>query len=350
MMFTRFTISLLLVLGSAFVFGQGNGQTNFQVLQLNSAARIAALGGNAIAIKDGDLNLGLIAPSLLDSNAAGQIVLGFNRLFGEASIAHAGYAHEIEHIGVLTFSIQSLTYGDFDMTDESGNVIGKFNAGEYLFQAGIGRSFTPRLSAGANLKFIYSEMAEYKASALAVDLSGTYSNPEKGFTTTLLVRNLGVSLGSYTDSQKEKLPVEIQAGLSKKLDKAPFRFTVVAENLQRWDLTPEGSNEIEIDPLTGEEVNTDDGGFSENLFRHLVFGAEIIITPNFFIRTAYNYNRRQQLKIDNMGSAGGLSFGLGLRIAKFHISYGRAIYSRAGASNSFTLSVKFNDFKKSDSR
>jgi len=346
MMILRFSLSILLVSSSVLVLAQGNGQSNFQILHITSAARIAALGGNAISIKDGDLNLGLVAPSLLDSTTAGQIVFGFTRLFGEANIAHAGYAHHLKKIGVLTFSIQSLGYGDFELTDEAGNVQGQFNAGEYIFQGGIGHQFTSRLSAGGNLKFILSELAEYKSTAVAVDLSGTYSNPEKGFTTTLLVKNIGSSLSSYTPNGQQEIPFEIQAGFSKKLEKAPLRFSVIAENLQKWDLTPEGSDQVAIDPLTGEEIVDENGGFTENFFRHLVFATEVVITPNFHLRAGYNYNRRQQLRIDDTSSAGGFSFGLGMRIAKIHLSYARAIYSQAGASNSFTLNVKFDDFKK----
>lgn len=348
MMILRFSLSILLAMVCAFGFAQGNGQSSFQILNTTGTARIAALGGNAINIKDGDLNLGLVAPSLLDTNAAGQIVFGFTRLFGEANIAHAGYAHHVKNLGVLTFSIQSLGYGDFDLTDEAGNIQGQFNAGEYVFQAGIGHQFTDRLSAGGNLKFILSELAEYKASAIAMDLSGTYSNPAKGFTTTVLIKNLGATLSSYTANVDEELPFEIQAGFSKKLDKAPLRFSVIAENLQKWDLTPEGSDQVSTDPLTGEEVVDENGGFTENLFRHLVFATEIVITPNFHLRAGYNYNRRQQLRIEDTSSAGGFSFGLGVRIAKIHLSYARAIYSQAGASNSFSLNVKFNDFKKSN--
>lgn len=328
------------------LFGQGNGQSDFQILQTISPARIAALGGNAIAVKDGDINLGLVAPSLLDSNSADQITLGYTPFFGEANIAHAAYAKHFKEIGTFSLAIQSLGYGDFDLTTETGQVIGSFNAGEYLFQAGYGRQINDRFSIGGNLKFVLSELADYRAGALGLDLSSTYFSAEKFFTATLLIRNLGTSLSSYREGVDEKMPFEIQAAISKRLPKAPIRFGLVAENLQKWDLTPEPTT-TEIDPLTGEEVVTNPGGFGENLMRHLIFNAEILLTENFHLRVGYNYNRRQQLKIDDNPGAAGITYGLGLRIAKIHLSYGRAAYNVAGISNHFTLSVKFDDFKKS---
>ncbi len=339
----------LLIVGlisSLGLFGQGNGEDSFQILQSTSAARIAALGGNAMAVKDGDLNLGLLTPSLLDSSSTRQIALSYTRFFGESNISHAGYAFDVKSLGTVSVAFMNVGYGDFDMTNSAGEVVGQFNAGEYMLQAGLGRQLTDRFSIGANVKFAWSELAEYKSSALAVDVSGTYHNSEKLFTASVMMRNFGNVLSHYRDGVDQSLPFEIQAGLTKKLAKAPIRFGLIAENLQQWDMTPE-QNQIEIDPLTGEEVNTNPDGFGENLMRHLVFNAEILITQNFNIRVGYNYNRRQQLKIEEKPGGAGFTYGLGMRIAKMHLSYARAAYSLAGASNHFSLSVKFNDFKKS---
>jgi hypothetical protein len=346
-MFMRaLTVCLVLISIALTTKAQDNGETNFQILQTISPARIAALGGNALAVKDGDLNLGLFAPSLLDSATSGQIVFGYTPFFGEANILHSGYAQHIDSVGTFSFGITSLGYGDFQMTTETGEVIGSFNAGEHLFQGGYSRQLSERFSIGGNLKFIYSELAEYKSSALALDVSSTYHNPKKFFTATLLVRNLGTTLSAYREDVSQALPFEIQAGISKKLAKAPLRFSIIGENLHRWDLTPERTV-VEIDPLTGEEVVTNPGGFGENLMRHLVFNTEILLTENFHLRLGYNYNRRQQLKIEDRPGAAGITYGIGMRIAKIHISYGRAAYSLAGVSNHFTLSVKFDDFKRS---
>jgi len=328
------------------ILAQDNGQANFQVLQTISPARIAALGGNSIAVKDGDLNVGLFAPSLLDSLSSGQIVFGYTPFFGEANIIHSGYAQHIDSIGTFSLSITSLGYGNFTMTSETGDVIGSFNAGEYLMQGGYGRQLNDQFSIGGNLKFVLSELADYKASAVALDLSSTYYNPEKLFTATVLIKNLGTPISSYREGVDEKLPFEIQAAVSKKLAKAPIRVSLIGENLQRWDLTPEQTS-TEIDPLTGEEIITNPGGFGENLLRHLIFNSEILLTENFNIRIGYNYNRRQQLKVDDRPGAAGITYGLGMRLAKIHISYARAAYSLAGVSNHFTLGVKFDDFKKS---
>ncbi|MCA1752848.1 MAG: PorV/PorQ family protein [Flavobacteriales bacterium] len=248
---------------------QIGGTTSFQVLQAISPARTAALGGNALAVKDGDLNLGLYAPSL------------------------------------LYFSI------------------------------------------GANVKYVMSQMAEYNASALLVDMSATYYNPENLITATLMMRNIGRPLSSYRPGVEENIPFEIQAGVSKRLDKAPLRFSIIGENLQVWRLSEDRTGQTVTDPLTGETIPVENEGFAETLARHLVFNTEIILSENFFIRLGYNYNRRQELKIDTRPGTGGFTYGFGLRVSKFHLSYARASFNLAGVANHFGLSVRFDDFKKS---
>ena len=342
----RIVFNFLILLFAGVLNAQQGGSTSFQILQTISPARAAALGGNAIAVRDGDLNLGLIAPSLLDSTTSGQIALGYTRLFGSANIGHAAYAQHFRNFGTVAFAIQNLGYGEFDMTDETGALIGNFNAGEYIFQLGYSRPLDEKFSIGSNLKFVYSELAEYKASAIAVDLSGTYYNSEEQFTATFLIKNLGSPISTYREGIEENLPFEIQAGVSKRLDKAPLRFSLIAENLQRWDMTPEPEEEITIDPLTGEEIDNTQGGFGENLARHLVFNTEILLGENFNIRFGYNYNRRQQLKIEERPGLSGITYGIGMRVAKFHLSYARAAYNLAGVSNHFSIGIKFDDFRK----
>jgi len=308
---------------------------------------MAALGGNAMAVKDGDLNLGLYAPSLLDSTSSGQIALGFNRIFSEASVSHAGYAHHVKGLGTISVGIMSLGYGTFDMTDETGARLGEFTAGEYLFQAGISRQLDDYFSIGANVKYVMSQMAEYNASALLVDMSATYYNPENLITATLMMRNIGSPLSSYRPVVEENIPFEIQAGVSKQLDKAPLRFSIIGENLQVWRLSEDRTGQTVTDPLTGETIPVENEGFAETLARHLVFNTEIILSENFFIRLGYNYNRRQELKIDTRPGTGGFTYGFGLRVSKFHLSYARASFNLAGVANHFGLSVRFDDFKKS---
>jgi hypothetical protein len=64
-----------------------------------------------------------------------------------------------------------------------------------------------------------------------------------------------------------------------------------------------------------------------------------VITQNLNIRLAYNYRRRQELKLEDRPGTAGLSYGIGLKVSKFNLSYGRAIYHRSGPSNHISVTT-----------
>ena len=76
----------------------------------------------------------------------------------------------------------------------------------------------------------------------------------------------------------------------------------------------------------------------------MIFNAEFLITDNFNVRFGYNYLRRTELKIDEKLGTVGISWGFGMRISKFHLSYGRSAYHQAGATNTLSVSTRLSDF------
>ena len=92
------------------------------------------------------------------------------------------------------------------------------------------------LSAGANAKVAVSNLASFQASALMIDLGGTFKHPEKDMTIGLLVKNLGFLISDYIDINDSQLPLDIQLGFSYKPEFMPLRFSLAAKNLLRDDL------------------------------------------------------------------------------------------------------------------
>jgi hypothetical protein len=80
--------------------------------------------------------------------------------------------------------------------------------------------------------------------------------------------------------------------------------------------------------------------------RHVVIGAEFLPTKNFSIMGSYNYERRQELKDPVKVSTVGFSWGFGLRIKQFNLSYARARYHLAGSPNNITISTNLRNFER----
>jgi len=163
-----------------------------------------------------------------------------------------------------------------------------------------------------------------------------YAIPKYNLGIAAIVKNAGVQWKTYTPGGKrENLPFEMQVGCSKKLKHAPVTFSLTYQNIEKWSMF--------ID-TTSTAKHAKIKNFGNNLMRHLLIGTELNISKNFFIRVGYNYQRREELKINTRKGMSGFSFGLGLRIYKFQISYSRASYSIAGASNTFSVAFDLNSF------
>ncbi len=322
-------------------FGQIGGTTVFNGLNIQPSARVAAMGGAFNAVADSDIQLASINPALIDSNMSGSLMLSYVDYFAKTNFGNAAYARNINSRWNAAASLLFISHGSMDQYDAAGNNMGSFNAGEYALALGASYKVDSLWTVGVNQKTFYANIAEYNSLALAFDFAATYHKPSKGFTAAFLVRNLGAQLNTFTSATREKLPFEFQIGITKKPKYAPIRFSLVAENLQQWDLSYVNPSEANaIDPLTGERINERRFEFGDLLMRHLVMGAEFLLGDNIQIRGAYNYRRRQELGLAERPGMAGFSFGMGLRIKKINISYARAIYHLAGPANHFSLIFK----------
>lgn len=325
---------------------QLGGQSSFRILNIPSSARATALGGNYIAVKDNDINLGIFNPGLLNKDMGKQVALSYLPYFDGIQIGYASYAHHCDSIKT-TFSgtVQYVDYGDFVRTDDVGHEIGSFTAGEQVIQIGAGRMLDSLFSIGANVKFINSSLDSYTSTAWAADIGGVFHKPSKGVTVAAMLRNIGRQTSSYTEV-REDLPFEVQVGTTYKFKHAPFRLGLMLENLQKWDLTYDDPNAtVQIDQTTGEVIEEKVTRVRKALL-HTVPSAEVLISKNFMLRVAYNFRRRSELVVADKPSAVGLSFGLGLKVSKVHFSYGFSQLHLAGITNTFTLAMRFSDFKK----
>jgi hypothetical protein len=277
--------------------------------------------------------------------------LGFSFVdyFTDINYGFVQYSRTFNKIGSFVGTMQYIDYGKFQEADEAGVQYGTFHAGEYALNIGWGRKLTPLWAVGANFKLIYSSLESYNSFGIAVDIAGSYFSKDSLFDASLIFRNIGYQVVAYNSGNHEPLPFEIQAGLSKRLKHIPVRFSALFTNLQKWNLryenpvNPSGG----IDPVTGEpnEISGIDE-FADNLMRHIIVGAEVIIARAVSFQVSYNYKRRQEMKIEQKTATVGFSWGIGLRIRQFQFSYARSAYHLVGSPNFITVAVDIDKFRK----
>ncbi|MFC2175407.1 type IX secretion system protein PorQ [Bacteroidota bacterium] len=342
---------IILLLAAKSSFAQLGGGSTYSFLDMTSSARNAAMGGDQIAIKDGDLDMLYLNPAILDSSMNGYLATDFTNYYGGVNYGYVGYARTFNKVGNLAAGIMYANYGDFERADVNGIRQGSFSANESLLHFTYARPFGKYFSTGANLKFIFSQLAEYNSFGMALDLAATFHHPTKNWTVSLVTRNLGSQLKPYVKGQYEPLPISLDLGISHKLKYIPLRLSMTIVDLQKPNLTyddPTNSSPA-IDPLTGEP-NKKKSNIGDAIMRHFIFSTELTIARRIFLRAGYNYGRRQELKVSSKPSTIGFSWGVGVKVHRFVFSYSRSTYHLAGGTNQISIMTNLGTHVKMPKR
>jgi len=233
---------------------QLGGKSVFHLFQSPNSARIAAMGGGLFAMSDSDPSLILYNPSIINKTHHLGFSLNFTDYFAHALRTSALYSHTFDKVGSFAFGLQYVGYGKLERIDENGIEQGHFYAGDYLITLGWGRELHRYFSIGANFKMGYSQLESYSAFGLAADVAGTFTYPEKDIFLSLLFRNMGSELKTYTAKNFNPTPFEIQLAFSQRIKYIPVRYSISLQHLQRWNLASYDPNNplFDKDAVSGE--------------------------------------------------------------------------------------------------
>ncbi len=323
---------------STISIAQVGGETTYQFLNLISSPRQAALGGKILTNVDYDVTQGLFNPATINVEMDNQLAINYTSYLGGISYGTASYAYTIDR-RTQTFhaGITYINYGSFDGYDENGNSTGTFTGNEaalsmgYALQIGYSDFYF-----GANVKLITSKLEQYNSLGVAADLGLIYINEDLDFNAAIAIRNLGTQITTYA-GLNERLPFEVDFGMSQRLENVPIRWHVTFENLQKWPIA-RSNPARSVSDLGGNQTN-EKVGFLGQLIRHTIIGAEIFPEGGFNIRLGYNFRRGEELRIVDQRNFSGLSAGISIKMNKMRFSYTHAKYTSAANSNFFGLQI-----------
>jgi hypothetical protein len=328
---------------------QTGGESTYTFLLLTSSPRASAMGAEFAGIWDNDPSLAVKLPALINPEMNNKAALNFLDYFADIRGGFAAYGFNTKKLGAYLASVEFIDYGRFIRTDNSGQILGDFYANELSFNIGWGRALSENYSIGANLKIIQSNLDAWHSTGLAVDLNGMWHSDNGRTTALVLISNLGREVNNYSSDEAEPLPLRLRAGVSHKPEHMPFRFNIVLEDLQQWNLRySDPTNPIlSIDPLTGEVLEPSNvSKFADNAMRHLILGGEFIPSKSFSVRFGYNYRHRQEMKVSARPGMVGFSFGVGMKISKFRFDFSHINHSMAGGFNMFGISTDISAFSR----
>ncbi len=296
------------------------GDIAFSFLRLPYSSHVAALGGTNISIINDDITLAAHNPALLINTTHNTLNLGYMTYMSEGKVAGAAYNRVFGERSAGAIIARYVDFGEFNGYTEDNIFTGTFNAKDMEFAVTYSYLLSDHWSGGVAGKFIYSKYDAMSSIALGVDLGLNYYKEESDFSASLVFKNLGAQVKAF-EEDTEKMPFDIQLGVTKRLSHAPIRISVTMNNLHKW-------SDDDFYNADGSKDN-----FGQKLFKHLTFGADILLSERFYIAAGYNYRMTKELSTDS-SKWDGLSIGAGFNTNRIKLG---ASYSKLHVSSSSLL-------------
>jgi hypothetical protein len=295
----------------------------YSFVQRAVSARENALGATALA-RSGDVALTLKNPSLLDSSLSRSASLTWGNMFAlqtnGTSIASVSYAHPLREKLMLVGGISSVIYGSFHGYDEDAHFIGYFSASDNVLTAGICYQFLPNFYAGVSLKPVLSFLESYSSVGVLADFAVRYRSIDTLTNATIIVRNAGSQISTYTGVY-EDIPFGVDVAIRQKLKYAPFAISFAYSDVQQFALSG------------------NDNSFVNNLLKHISLASDVRLFKRIDVMAGFNFRKFQDLTWDTGRHAVGLSFGAAYERHNWKFGYGYAKQHAAGGTHFFTVSA-----------
>lgn len=289
-------------------------ETTCNFLRLPMSAHVSSLGGDNISIPDDDASLLFHNPALISNVTDKSLALSYMNYMEGVNVGGATYVKAWGERATWGVQAMYIDYGEMKQTTADNVQIGEVSAKEVMVGATLSYLLTDRIAGGVSTKLISSHIAGYSALAVGVDLGLNYYDDETLLSVAAVARNLGGQVKAFED-EFEKLPFDLQLGVSKQLVGAPLRFSATMTRLNSWD---------------------------DRFINHLVVGADLLLSQQIFLAAGYNFRRADEMKIsDGEGESShgaALSLGAGLQLERFKLQVAYANYHVSTASLLFNVS------------
>mgnify|MGYP003089394949 CR=1 FL=1 len=305
----------LMMLGISSLHAQNESQTEYNFLRLPVSAHAAALGGDNITVIENDEALIFHNPALLTSVNDKTINLNYMNYMSGANMASASFNRIVKERASWAVSAQYVNYGKMKEVDENNVQTGEFSAKDLSFAGYFSYMLTNRLTGGISARLITSYLGSYNSIGFGVDLGLNYYDSDHEWSLALVLKNLGGQLKAYHDNF-ERMPFDIQMGVTKRFTGTPFRLHATLVDLNHLDY---------------------------KFLNHVVVGAYVLLTESIWIGGGYNFRRADEMKITTTNGSSshgaGFSFGAGLNLERFklNLAYGKYHVS----SSSLVLNVAY---------
>ena len=278
------------------------GDTGYTFLRYPSSARANAMGGNTMSLVERDPSLIFHNPALLGAEMDQMVNLNYLNYISDINVGRALFTKAYKEKGAWGVGASFFSQGKIRGMSEEGLPTGDFTAKDISVNGFFSYDLSERWRGGASLKFLYSGIGDYTSIGMVVDAGLSYYDSEKGFSFGFAFKNIGAQLKAYED-ERQKMPWDIQLGITKQMAHAPIRLSLTAQYLTKWKVEYVDDYDREY---TGDN-------FFKSFVKHLVIGVDYIPSDNFWLGIGYNPKTALDMKLQGSNALAGFSGGAGVR-------------------------------------
>lgn len=330
-LFRNIVSGILVVLATWSVRAQ-SGEVLYPFLNVPVSVSASGVGGNSVSSQEKDLNLVFHNPAILSTEMSNGVEVGYMNYISDIQLGSAAFTRKINDRSAWMAGIRYINYGEMLWTTPENDILGTTYAGDLALTGAYSWKLSEYWRAGGSLNLIYSVMDEFTSVGIGADLGLYYNNPANYLSAGFVLKNMGAEVVAY-DETYEKMPWDVQFGLSKKFAHAPLRFTLTVQNLTK--LTT--SYLAEASAINGSIVNKDN--LAKQIFKHTLFGVEFVPSENFLLSLGYNYRRFAELAIAQRTAFAGFTAGFSMKVKNARVGASFAKYHASGSSLQLTYGM-----------
>jgi hypothetical protein len=308
----RLAVLVLGLLVAVDAWAQGTARS----LDIQPGARQVAMGAAGVALADDPTGVAWWNPAALGFVGRPAVELTYSQLVpglaDDVTYNYINYLQPVEGWGSFGVGVLFLSYGNIDLTDQSGGPLGTYTPVEFSPALYYGTELLPDFSVGAAIKYVRVQLApsSYQGigSTFGFDLGALYKIPAARLNFGVNVQNLGPSLAFISEDKADPLSRNVKVGAAwVPITRKDFTVTLVEDFNQSL-------------------VNSE--------FRTYNHGAELSLINQLAGRIGW--------VSDPSGDISGLSYGLGVTWKDLSLDWGSMPQARTLPSvNRMTLGYRF---------
>lgn len=263
--FTAIIVFLLSILLGVEILRADEGDAGWAgaALGVGTDARALGMGGAYVSLAHGASAV-YWNPAAISHHRVREVTFSYSHLPWDRRLVHASAVMPVEPAAGVGLAWVHAGVADIEGRDYNGQPTGQLTSAENAFYMAFSAKFSPYLSAGLGMKYLYYKLADVSASGFGFD-AGLFSCPIPDLSLGLTVQNLNAKYTWDTEgfwdrgtTTYDEFPVNMRFGASYRLLQQRLILAGDLEKNEKQGLKPHLGAEFSIYPSIMARLGLDE--------------------------------------------------------------------------------------------